>query len=164
MTPHPRRRSGHRGFTFVELMMTLAILAVLATATAPLAQIAAQRQKERELRAALMQIREAIDAYKRASEQGRIRLQLGDSGYPPSLEDLVIGVVDQRSPVAQRLYFLRRLPVDPFASPESWGAQGGWGLRSYASRPETPEPGSDVFDVFSTSDKVGLNAVPYRLW
>jgi general secretion pathway protein G len=156
------RRYG--GFTFVELMMTLAIMAVLALVSVPLAQLAAQRQKEHELRAALAEIRQALDAYKRASDQGRVVAKLGESGYPPSLETLMEGVEDQRSPARKKIYFLRRIPRDPMVAGSETDPAGHWGLRSYDSPPEEPAEGDDVFDVYSTSDRVGLNNVPYRDW
>jgi general secretion pathway protein G len=170
-----------RGFTFIELMVTLAILATLAMVAAPMAQVAVQRENEHQLRSALIEIREAINAYKRAADNGRIKLGIGDSGYPKKLEDLVIGVPDQRSPRKQNMYFLRRLPRDPFAptgsatasfsAPGSGGsggsggpANGGWAIRSYTSPPDNPSEGDDVFDVYSRSDKVGLNGVPLKQW
>jgi general secretion pathway protein G len=163
--------ASQRGFTFIELMITLAILATLAMVAAPMAQVAVQREHERQLRTALIEIREAIDAYKRAADNGRIKLTIGDSGYPKKLEDLVNGVPDQRSPRKQNMYFLRRLPRDPFAPPEgngngfaSGGAGGGWALRSYASPPDNPAEGEDVFDISSRSTKTGLNGIPLRQW
>jgi len=144
--------------------MTLAIMSVLAMLVIPTMQIVAKRQKEYELRAALMQIREAIDAYKRSAEQGRIMMKVGESGYPPSLNLLVDGVVDQRSPIRQRIYFLRRLPADPFNPGPTGRPAESWGLRSYASPPDAPHEGSDIFDIYSKSGKTGLNGVPYRLW
>lgn len=164
-------RASQRGFTFIELMITLAILATLAMVAAPMAQVAVQREHERQLRTALIEIREAIDAYKRAADNGRIKLAIGDSGYPKKLEDLVNGVPDLRSPRKQNMYFLRRLPRDPFAPPEgngngfaSGGNGGGWALRSYASPPDNPTEGEDVFDISSRSTKTGLNGIPLRLW
>jgi general secretion pathway protein G len=130
----------------------------------PMAQLAVQRQREHELRVALADIRAALDAYKRASEQGRIVMKLGESGYPKSLDQLVDGVDDQRSPTRQKLYFLRRLPPDPMAADIGSKAAETWGLRSYASPPDEPSEGDDVFDVYSLSDKRGLNGVPYRKW
>jgi general secretion pathway protein G len=151
-----------RGFTFIELMVTLAILATLAMVAAPMAQVALQREKEHQLRTALIEVREAIDAYKRAADNGRIKLGIGDSGYPRKLEDLVNGVPDQRSPRKQNMYFLRRLPRDPFA--DNSVAGGGWSIRSYGSPPDNPSEGEDVFDIFSRSDKIGLNGVPLKQW
>lgn len=153
-----------RGFTFIELMVTLAIMAVLLLVAVPLAQVAIQREKERELRTALAQIREALDAHKRAAEQGRVTLKLGESGYPKSLDDLVEGVPDQRSPNKTKMYFLRRLPRDPFFPDPSAKPADTWGLRSYASPPDEPAEGEDVFDIYSKSEKLGLNGVPYKQW
>lgn len=151
-----------RGFTFIEMMVTLAIMAVLVTVAVPMAQLAVQRQKEHELRAALMAIREALDAYKRAADQGRIVARLGESGYPKTLAELVDGIDDQRSPARSKMYFLRRLPADPMTP--NVAPADSWALRSYASAPDDPSAGDDVFDVFSRSDKRGLNGVPYREW
>ncbi len=151
------------GFTFIELMMTLAIMAVLVSVAVPLAQLTLQRQKEHDLRVALEQIRDALDAHKRAADQGRIVARIGESGYPKSLESLVSGVEDQRSPTHQKMYFLRRLPRDPMA-PDTVEAQDSWAVRSYASPPDEPAEGDDVFDVYSRSDKTGLNGIPYRNW
>ena len=153
-----------RGFTFIELMMTLAIMGVLVLVAVPLAQVAVQRERERDLRSALIQIREAIDAYKRASDQGRIATKLGESGYPKTLDELVDGVPDQRSPAKQNLYFMRALPRDPMDPEPARKASETWGLRSYASPPDEPSEGADVFDVYSRSEKQGLNGVPYRQW
>lgn len=152
------------GFTLVELLMTLAIMGVLVLISVPSAQIAVQREKETELRRSLFQIREALDAYKRAADQGRISVQARESGYPPSLDELTVGVPDLRSLTRKNLYFLRSLPKDPFFASPSASASGTWGLRSYASPADEPEAGVDVFDIFSKSDKTGLNGVPYRKW
>jgi len=152
-----------RGFTFIELMITLAILATLAMVAAPMAQVALQRDKEHQLRTALIELREGIDAYKRAVDNGRIKLAIGDSGYPKKLEDLVEGVPDQRSPRKQTIHFLRRIPRDPFAAKDS-PASAGWALRSYASPPDSPRQGEDVFDISSRSPLIGLNGIPLNQW
>lgn len=157
----PMKRSG---FTFIELMVTLAIMATLALVALPMAQVTLQREKERSLRNALIEIREGIDAYKRAAEQGRIQLKVGESGYPRKLEDLVEGVPDQRSPTKKNLYFLRRLPRDPFYPDQSAQPADTWAKRSYASPPDDPSEGDDVFDVASMSEKIGLNGVPLKQW
>lgn len=152
-----------RGFTLIELLITVAILALLASGAAAVAELAVRRSQEQELRSALREIREAIDAYKQASAARRIRTGSGDSGYPPSLDALVAGTADATQPRGARLYFLRRLPRDPLADP-SLPAAATWGLRSYESEPDRPQAGRDVFDVYSLSPKSGLNGVPYRAW
>ncbi|MES2742571.1 MAG: type II secretion system protein [Pseudomonadota bacterium] len=164
MTARPTsERAARPGFTFIELMITLAIMATLALVATPMAQVALQRDKERELRAGLIAIREAIDAYKRAADNGHIKLAIGDSGYPKKLEELVEGVPDQRSANKQAMYFLRRLPRDPFA-PQGESAAASWAKRAYASGPDNPSEGEDVFDVASRSPRVGLNGIALQRW
>lgn len=153
-----------KGFTYIELMVTLAILGVLALVAIPTAQLAVQREAEKDLRAALMEIREGLDAYKKASDQRRIAIKPGESGYPKRLDDLVDGVADQKSPQKQMMYFLRRIPRDPLHPDPSRPPADTWGKRSYQSPPDEPAEGDDVFDVFTTSEKTGLNGVPYRRW
>lgn len=157
-------RARANGFTFIELAVTLAIMAVLALVSVPTAQLIVQRNKEHDLRVALSTIREALDAYKRAAEQGRIELHLGSSGYPPTLKALVEGVPDQRSPAHQMIYFLRRIPGDPFYPDHAAEPASTWGLRSYESSFDDPGEGDDVFDVYSVSERTGLDGVPYRQW
>lgn len=152
------------GFSFIELIITLAIMATLAMVAVPMTQVAFQRDKERTLRSSLIEIRDAIDAYKRAADQGRVQRRLGDSGYPKSLGDLVEGVPDQRSPGKEKIYFMRRLPRDPFYPNESAKAADTWAKRAYASPPDNPSEGEDIFDIASKSDKLGLNGVPFKQW
>ena len=153
-----------RGFTLIELLITVAIIATLASIAAPLYQVSVQRSKEDDLRRALRQIRDAIDAYKQASDEGRIIHSPDQSGYPPTLAVLVEGVRDAKSPAGATLYFLRKVPRDPFASDASSPAAQTWALRSYQSPPDQPAPGRDVFDVHSRSKHPGLNGVPYDKW
>ena len=144
------------GFTLVELMVTVAIVGLLATVALPVAELAMQRSQEHELRSALREIRGALDAYKAAWDDGRIPRRAGESGYPPSLEALVAGVEDARSPAKSKMYFLRRIPKDPFGT--------AWGKRSYASPPDEPKDGDDVFDVYTLAPGRGINGRPYREW
>lgn len=153
-----------RGFTLIELTITLAVLGILASVTWPLAEVAVQRSKEYELRAALREIREAIDAYKQAADEKRIAHSADQSGYPPTLRTMVDGVVDAKDPRGGKLYFLRRIPRDPMAEDPEQPAELAWGKRSFASPPESPREGADVFDVYSQSTQVGLNNIPYRYW
>lgn len=154
----------HLGFTFIELMVTLAIMSTLAVVAVPMIEVTVQRSKEKELRSALMQIRDGLDAYKKASDQGRMPLKIGESGYPKNLNDLVDGVVDVKSPQKQKMYFLRRVPRDPLNPDLNLSAEETWGKRSYKSPPDDPHEGDDVFDVFSLSGAVGLNGIPYKEW
>lgn len=156
------RRNG--GFTLIEVIATLAILALLATMVIPVAQVQSDRERERELRSALKEIRAAIDAYKIAADQGRIAREAGDSGYPRSLEVLVDGVDDRANPLGGKLRFLRRIPRDPFANDPTFSAEQTWGKRSYASEADDPREGDDVYDVYTLSPLMGLNGIPYRRW
>lgn len=152
------------GFTFIELLVTLAIIATLASITLPLAELTAQRQKEKDLGRALIDIRSALDAYKLASDEGRIVRRAGDAGYPRSLSELVEGVEDAKDPARRKIYFLRRIPRDPTFEDRAADAAATWGKRSYASPPDKPQEGADVFDVFSKSSGTGLNGIAYREW
>jgi general secretion pathway protein G len=159
-----RRAARGRGFTLIELVVVVAILGILAMGLVPLAELAVQRAKESELRAALREIRTAIDAYKRATDENRVEKKATESGYPPTLEVLVEGVKDIKSPESKKIYFLRRVPRDPMFEDDNVPAAKTWGLRSYASPPDDPAPGDDVFDVYSRSTKKGLNGIVYRQW
>jgi general secretion pathway protein G len=154
-----------RGFTLIELLVTLAILGVLACMTVPVAQVMRQREREQELRSALHEIREAIDAYHTASKDGRIQKEAGATDYPPSLELLVQGVPDQQDPKAHKMYFLRRIPRDPMNDNDPQLADAAtWGKRAYASEADDPQEGDDVYDVYSMSNGIGLDGIPYRKW
>jgi len=154
----------HRGFTLIELLVTLALVGLLASVAIPMTEISTRRVKEQELRESLRTIRLAIDAYKKAADEGRIRRTADESGYPPALEMLSDGVVDQRDPRGAALRFLRQVPRDPLNSDPTLPAAATWGKRSVASSHEHPREGRDVYDVYSKDERVGLNGILYREW
>jgi len=158
-----RQLAPQRGFTLIELVVTVAIVALLASAAMPVVELVQTRQRELELRSALREIRTAIDAYKKAYDEGRIAKSAQATGYPPTLAALVDGVVDARTADKKKIYFLRRLPADPM-QPDTRDPADTWGRRSYASPRTAPEEGDDVFDVYSRADGTGLNGRPYRDW
>ena len=153
-----------RGFTLIEMMVALSILSVLAMLVVPVAEVSVQRGKEQELRSALREIRQAIDAFKLASDEGRIPRDSTSNGYPPNLQALVDGLEDKKHPKRQKLRFLRRLPRDPFFPDSRVDPAQTWGLRSYASEAGDPREGNDVYDIYSRSPQSGLNGVLYREW
>jgi general secretion pathway protein G len=157
-------RPPRKGFTLIELVVSMAIVVFLAALATPMIITAVKREKEAELRAALRQIRTAIDDYREAVDEGRVPRLPGQSRYPPSLATLALGVPDALDPQGRRIYFLRRIPRDPFAANPDVPAADTWGLRSYASPPDAPAPGADVFDVYSRSEATGSNGIPYRQW
>ena len=153
-----------RGFTLIELIIVVGIVAILASGLMPLIELSAQRTKEQELRAALREIRTGIDAYKQAVDEGRVAKKADESGYPPTLAVLASGVPNEKDPEKHNIYFLRRIPRDPFFVDSQVPPEKTWGLRSYESPPDDPHDGKDVFDVYSTLRKPGLNGVPYNKW
>lgn len=146
------------GFTLAEMVTVAAVLAILAAVTLPIAKFASKRSKELDLRQHLREMRFAIDEYKRYSDSGLIPVDLNADGYPKKLEILVEGV-DIVGQINKKVKFLRRIPVDPMTGKDEWG------MRSYQDKPdETSWGGENVYDVFSLSEGVGLNGVPYSKW
>lgn len=163
MIMRPTLQRKQSGFSLIELMVVLAIMAVLSLMAAPVVSMQVKRQKEQELKMALQEIRQGIDAYKKASDQGLVMPT--PNGYPASLTELMDGVTNVKLPVETKIYFLRRIPRDPFyAGPTATPAAETWGLRAYSSSPANPQAGSDVYDVYSLSTGKGLNGVPYGQW
>lgn len=151
-------------FTLIELLVTLAIIGVLAATAFPLSEMSVRRAKEKELREALWQIRDAIDAYKKAGDDGKLTRQSDQPGYPPSLVSLVEGIPNAKDPLGGKIYFLRRIPRDPFSEDTTLPAEKTWGKRSYDSPADFPREGKDVFDIYSLAGGKGLNGVSYREW
>ncbi len=153
----------HRGLTLIEMVIALAILAVLATAVLPMAEVTVQRTKELELRRALRTIRTALDEYKadydKAVLEKKIIAGVDESGYPEELQNLLEGN-DWGGLYPYKRKYLRRIPRDPFDVNDE-----GWGLRAYADEPDsTVWGGQDVYDVYSQSYKLGLDGTPYNSW
>jgi general secretion pathway protein G len=149
------RSSSEAGLTLVELIVTVAILAVLASAAIPLTKLEVKRQKERELRYDLWQMRDAIDRYKDAADRNAFQTKVDSFGYPPDLQTLVNGVDVQ----GKKVRFLRRIPVDPMTGKDEWG------LRSMQDDPDSDSwGGQNVFDVYSKSDGTALDGTKYNTW
>ncbi|NJL28603.1 MAG: prepilin-type N-terminal cleavage/methylation domain-containing protein [Thermoanaerobaculia bacterium] len=147
-----------RGYTLIELVMVCVVLTTLAAVSFPVAKYTVKRSKELELRQALRQMRNAIDEYKRLSDVGLIPIDLGTDGYPSELELLVEGV-DLVGQIDVRKKFLRRIPTDPMTG------EAEWGLRSYQDDFDSDSwGGENVYDVYSLSEGVGLNGIPYSEW
>lgn len=150
-----------RGMSLLELVATCTVMLILASAVLPLARITIQRQKEIDLRRALREMRTAIDRYHQKVEEGQIGgsdVKLGSEGYPPDLETLIEGV-NQVGTLGKKLKFLRRIPKDPMTNGTEWG------LRCYQDEPDSDSwCGSNVWDVYTTSTRKGLDGTPYREW
>ncbi len=162
---HPRVS---KGFTLIELVVTLALLGLIAGLAAPLAELAVTRSKEQELRSALREIRTAIDRYKLAYDEGHMLKSPLQSGYPPNLSVLVNGVKDVKDINSSMMYFMRRLPRDPFATDTTLTTEKTWGIRCSKTPPDKPQEcdgnDADVYDVYSLSERSGINGMPYKDW
>jgi general secretion pathway protein G len=159
---HKQQKSSEVGMTLLELIVTCAILLVISTAALPIARWTAYREREKELRRDLLDMREAIDRYKDLADRGQIRVDILTGGYPPDLETLVKGV-----PLAgaaggaqgKKIHFLRRIPIDPMTK------QADWGLRAVEDDPDsTSWGGKDIFDVYSKSTGTAMDGTKYSDW
>jgi general secretion pathway protein G len=150
-----------RGFSFIEVVVVVTILGIMAAAAMPLARVASQRQKEAELRRSLREMRSSIDKFKDAVDSGLIattELKPGSEGYPPDLETLVEGVPAANDASGRKLKYLRRIPIDPMTGEK-------WGLRAYQDKPDsTSWGGQNVFDVYTTSGATALDGTKYKDW
>jgi len=151
-----RWRQGQKGFTLAELVMVVALIALLSAMAMPVAKFTVKRSKEADLRLALRQIRTAIDEYKRLSDQGMIPVKIGGEGYPEDLDELVEGVEIVGQETKRR--FLRRIPVDPMTRDD-------WVLRSYQDDPDaTSWGGENIYDVRTSSEGVAIDGTEYVDW
>jgi general secretion pathway protein G len=150
-----RRRRGEDGLTLVELVVTITILGILASAALPVARFQVKRQNERLLHYDLWMMRDAIDKYKDAADKGAFQTKVDSQNYPPDLETLVNGVDVQ----GKKLKFLRKIPTDPMTG------KAEWGLRSMQDDPDSDSyGGQSVFDVYSKSQGTGLDGTKYAAW
>lgn len=156
------KANNHAGFTLIELLVALTLLALLVSAASPMLQMNAKRHKEQELKKSLWQMRDAIDAYKQAVDDGQIKKSLEESGYPSSLQVLVDGVENNLDPKKRKLRFMRNIPRDPFADDENLSAEETWLKQSYDGKEGAMT--ADVYDVHSRSYQLGINQQPYREW
>ena len=156
--PQPRLPRSAAGFTLIEMVIVAALLTILAGVTLPVVKFAERRSKEMELRGHLRDMRYAVDEFKRYSDNGFIPIEFGTDGYPKDLEVLVEGV-EIVGQIDQKIRFLRRIPVDPMTG------EAEWGLRSYQDEPDSESwGGENVYDVYSLSEGVGLNGIPFKEW
>ena len=141
--------------TLIELVVAIAIMAILATGVLPITRNVVKREREKELRAALWQMRDGIDRYKDYADQAKFQIKLDSNGYPPNLEELVKGV----DIAGKRIRFLRRIPIDPMTHSTDWG------LRSMQDDPNSDSWGGQaVFDVYTKSNGTGLDGTKYKDW
>lgn len=155
----------HKGLTLIELLITVSILALLASVVLPLSKMTVKRAKEAELKQSLRVIRTALDDYKKAWDEGRVKKSVGESGYPPDLMTLVEGVEDASSVESgHKIRFLRRIPRDPMDEDKDKAPEETWGLRSYQSDADDPREGDDVFDVYSKSEDKAIDGTYYKDW
>ena len=152
------------GFTLIELVVTVMIVAILAAGAVPITQLTSQRNQEMELKQALRQIREAIDLYKKAADEGKIKKTLDQTGYPPSLEVLEQGVINQADAKGKIIKFIRKIPRDPMNKDSDLKPAETWAKRSYASDVNVLAEGADVYDVYSRSTKKAIDGTMYNTW
>jgi general secretion pathway protein G len=154
------RRSVQSGMTLLELIIACAILLILSSAALPVARFTVVRQREKELRLDLREMRNAIDRYKDLADRNMIRTELGSEGYPPDLQTLVKGVaIGGTGAAGKNIRFLRRIPVDPITGNTEWG------LRSVQDDPDsTSWGGKNIFDVYSKSTGTALDGTKYSDW
>lgn len=147
---------GARGFTLLELIVAATILSILTLMALPLARVTIQREKEKQLRQALWEMRDAIDRYKEAADRGAFQTKVDSQNYPPDLDELVKGVEGQ---AGKKYRFLRSIPTDPMTGTKEWG------LRSMQDDPDSDSwGGQSVFDVYTKSEKTGLDGTKYKDW
>ena len=153
-----------RGLTLIELVIVIAIIGILASAVAPLANISKKRAKEFELKRSLRILRSGIDRYKKAYDDKNIENEIGRSGYPESFLELIEGVKDVKDPSGRMIYFLRRVPRDPMNMNEFISSEETWEIRAYENEPDDFSGGEDVFDIRSSSDEIALDGTAYKEW